>query len=86
MESAPVRFYPSGIEPPAYPTSALAVADAEELPGCRLSHAVRRDVKKRARQAAEDLNLDALMFFAAAVEAEARRKSAHREPSRKTPA
>ena len=58
----------------AGPTSSLAAG--EELPDSRLPKAVRGYCEQVARQAAESLNSDALMFLAAAAEVEARRKHA----------
>lgn len=66
----------------------LAAPGSGELPDCRLPEATRRRCKRLARQAAEVLNTDGLMFLAAAVEVEAKRKrkSARREPDWRTPA
>jgi hypothetical protein len=55
------------------------VAGAEELPDCRLPKAVRQDVKKLVRQAAESLSPDGLMLLAGAAEDVARGKSAQED-------
>ncbi len=66
---------PQGLEIPCNGTmSALAMAESEELPGCRVPQAVRQNVKELVRQAAESLNPDGLMFLANAAEDAARRK------------
>ena len=60
----------------AAPSNIPAAPEPGELPDSRLPEAARRRCKLLARRAAEAMNVDSLMFLAAAIEVEAARKSA----------
>ena len=60
----------------ADPANIPASPEPGELPDSRLPETARRRCKLLAWRAAETMNVDSLMFLAAAIEVEAARKSA----------